>query len=577
MNTKRFFLGMAGMIATMAMFTACSQNEAEDIVPISKNNVISLTSSMETMRGVSDPQTNALSANNTVGVFVTSGETTITNGDNNQHSVGNEGVLSTTKAMYYPAEDGAKVNIYAYAPYKSGIALATANSFSVATDQSAEAGYLSSDLVSASKENQASSESAVSLTFGHKMSQLQITINNQASLDLSEAAVYITGTKITTTFNPSTGTIGDATGDATDIKSVAALGTDTKAYTIVVPQTIAANTALVKITTSEKTYIAKLSAAATLASGKAYKFSVTLTSSTEPVVEVPISLSATSITEWGTPTDIGTATMEEVVSYEIGDYVLTDGTFMKASAYATASADDKAKVAGIIFSKNVSTIDAEAGYNAYAVGLSRKKQSFTANTDYPDQMCTPLLGTSFADAFGDLDGRTRTSQMLECSYYNALDADGKTAFIGNLSWYTKTISANASDWFLPSFGQLMQILNNLGGASITSSSVTVGSSTAEVACLDATQEGTVVEALLAKITAAGGANDVFKKGNIDYASSSENGSANNTGHSGKIWGLKIKATNSDTEWNGLTVGRHYSRGTTQYSVIPVAAVTLPTE
>ena len=193
MKQNNIFLGMAGMIATMAMFTACSQNEAEDIAPISKNNVISLTSSMETMRGVSDPQTNALSANNTVGVFVTSGETTITNGDNNKHTVGNGGALSTTTPMYYPAEDGAKVNIYAYAPYKSGIALATASNFSVATDQSAEAGYLSSDLVCASKENQASSESAVSLTFGHKMSQLQITINNQASLDLSEAAVYITG------------------------------------------------------------------------------------------------------------------------------------------------------------------------------------------------------------------------------------------------------------------------------------------------------------------------------------------------------------------------------------------------
>ena len=359
MKQNNIFLGMAGMIATMAMFTACSQNEAEDIAPISKNNVISLTSSMETMRGVSDPQTNALSANNTVGVFVTSGETTITNGDNNKHTVGNGGALSTTTPMYYPAEDGAKVNIYAYAPYKSGIALATASNFSVATDQSAEAGYLSSDLVCASKENQASSESAVSLTFGHKMSQLQITINNQASLDLSEAAVYITGTKIATTFNPSTGAIGDASGDATDIKSVAALGTNTKAYTIVVPQTIAANTALVKITTSEKTYIAKLTAAATLASGKAYKFSVTLTSSTEPVVEVPISLSATSLTEWGEPTDLGTANMEEVISYEIGDFILADGTLVKNANLTDAQ---KNNVVAVIFSTEVSETDKDAGY-----------------------------------------------------------------------------------------------------------------------------------------------------------------------------------------------------------------------
>ena len=113
-------------------------------------------------------------------------------------------------------------------------------------------------------------------------------------------------------------------------------------------------------------------------------------------------------------------------------------------------------------------------------------------------MCTSILGTAFTDVFSDLDGRTRTSQMLASSYYNALDTDGKNAFIGNLSWYTKTISGeNASSWFLPSFGQLMQILNNLGNAGITSSSVTVESSSSETSCLDATKEETKVTLFIA--------------------------------------------------------------------------------
>ncbi|MBQ8456667.1 MAG: fimbrillin family protein [Prevotella sp.] len=579
MNIKRIFLGMAGVIATMAMFTACSQNEAEDIAPIGKSNVISLTSSMETMRAANELQTNAINTSVKVGAFGVSGSATITNGNNNEYTVESTGSLTATNEMAWPSNTSAKVNIYAYAPYQSNWAYNSANAFAVNTDQSSNANYLASDLLYAKATDQSQTTEAIALNFTHKLSRINVTIKkgeDASAVTLNGAKVYITNTYTATTLNPSTGALAEAPSTAADILigtlSAEPTATGTTLYGITIPQAIAAATKLVKVTTTDKVYVAKLGSATTLEGGKSYNFTATIGTSTEAT----LTLGSVTLTGWGDATDLGSATMEEVISYEIGDYVLTDGTFMKASAYDTASAEDKAKVAGIIFSKEVSTIDAAAGYNAYAVGLSRKKQSFTTNTDYPDQMCTPLLGTSFADAFADLDGRTRTSQMLTSSYYNALDENGKAAFIGNLSWYTKTVSANASGWFLPSFGQLMRILN-LGGASITSSSITVESSTAEVTCLDATQEATVVEALLAKITAAGGANDVFKKGNIDYASSSENGSANNTGHSGKIWGLKIKAANNDANWNGLTVGRHYSRGTTQYSVVPCIAVTLPTE
>ena len=524
MKQNNIFLGMAGMIATMAMFTACSQNEAEDIAPISKNNVISLTSSMETMRGVSDPQTNALSANNTVGVFVTSGETTITNGDNNKHTVGNGGALSTTTPMYYPAEDGAKVNIYAYAPYKSGIALATASNFSVATDQSAEAGYLSSDLVCASKENQASSESAVSLTFGHKMSQLQITINNQASLDLSEAAVYITGTKIATTFNPSTGAIGDASGDATDIKSVAALGTNTKAYTIVVPQTIAANTALVKITTSEKTYIAKLTAAATLASGKAYKFSVTLTSSTEPVVEVPISLSATSLTEWGEPTDLGTANMEEVISYEIGDFILADGTLVKNANLTDAQ---KNNVVAVIFSTEVSETDKDAGYVGYAMGVKRIGASGGTKKQWYVQTAYNLGASTLVDAMKDLDGLSKAQTIRKNEIYTNLE--DKTNHVANLTDYSVTkTGTNLSEWFTPSYGQLILMLNNLGNAGITTSTITAGTDIGNYNPFYVSTDDTSAKnisdvfAAINVFTKKAGKGDILTVGNIDLGTITEN-------------------------------------------------------
>jgi len=310
MKTNKFFIGMASLVAAMA-FTACSQDEAElQQSNYSKGNVISLTYLLAQTRAASDPQTSALSTSNKVGVFVTSGSTTITNGNNNEHSVGAAGVLTTTNTMNYPTEDGAKVNIYAYAPYASGMALSSDNNFSVSTDQSAESGYLASDLVYASKAEQASSETAVALNFAHKLSQLQITIQNDANVDLSSAVVTVTGTKIATTFNPSTGVIGAASGEATDIKA-ATISAATTVYAIVVPQDLAAETELVKITTSNKAYVAKLTSAATLAAGKAHSFTVKLVEATTPVVEVPVSLNATSITEWGTPTSLGEADMEE--------------------------------------------------------------------------------------------------------------------------------------------------------------------------------------------------------------------------------------------------------------------------
>lgn len=310
MKTNKFFIGMASLVAAMT-FTACSQDEAElQQSNHSKGSVISLTYQLAQTRATSDPQTSALSTSNKVGVFVTSGSTTITNGNNNEHSVGTTGALTTSSTMNYPTENGAKVNIYAYAPYAAGMALSSDNNFSVSTDQSAESGYLASDLVYASKADQASSETAVALNFAHKLSQLQITIQNDANVDLSSAVVTVTGTKIATTFNPSTGVIGAASGEATDIKA-ATINAATTVYAIVVPQDLAAETELVKITTSDKAYVAKLSSAATLEAGKAHSFTVKLVEATTPVVEVHVSLNATSITEWGTPTSLGEADMEE--------------------------------------------------------------------------------------------------------------------------------------------------------------------------------------------------------------------------------------------------------------------------
>ena len=98
MKANKFFIGMASLVAAMTL-TACSQDEAElQQSNYNKGNVISLTYQLAQTRAASDPQTSALSTSNKVGVFVTSGSATITNGNNNEHSVGAAGALTTSNS-----------------------------------------------------------------------------------------------------------------------------------------------------------------------------------------------------------------------------------------------------------------------------------------------------------------------------------------------------------------------------------------------------------------------------------------------------------------------------------------------
>lgn len=316
MNTKIFFLGMAGMIATMAMFTACSQDEAENIVPISKNNVISLTSSMETMRAASELQTNALSTDVKVGAFGVSGSATITNGNNNQYTVGTTGNLTATNEMAWPSDASAKVNIYAYAPYQSNWTYNSANAFSVQTDQSSNDNYLASDLLYAKATDKTQTTEAIALNFAHKLSRINVTIKkgeDASTITLNGAKVYITNTCTATTLNPSTGALASTPSTVADILigtlSAEPTATGTTLYGITIPQAIAAATKLVKVTTTDKVYVAKLGSATTLEGGKSYNFTATIGTSTEAT----LTLGSVTLTGWGDATDLGSATMEEDV------------------------------------------------------------------------------------------------------------------------------------------------------------------------------------------------------------------------------------------------------------------------
>ncbi len=583
MKKNQLFLGLATIAAAVFSFSSCSQDElstAKAETP-DQGQEIRLTTGVSTTRGTNQSlQETAVAEGIKVGVSVTNnGDTSGFLDDkskNNPYTVsGTNLVAGTGNEICYPTSGN--VDIYAYAPYQSGWTVTDVNAnqnFTVQSDQTTDDNFLASDLIWATPiTNQASSESAVNLAFVHKLSKININItNNRDGLSLKGANIYILNTKPTIPINLKTGTLGTEDGDVTAIHAAtlatAEEPTSATASAIIVPQTLAANANFVKIVTDASynnsvstTLYAKLGA-----DGKEFKTNIKYDYTvTIKAASVELSLGGITIGAWGT--DSGSIIAEDAIG--VGDYVLTDGTFLKASALTD---ENKSSVAGIIFSTNVSTNDATT-YDAYVMGLTRQKKQYPVNDNKDTYVTSPAI-TTLADAISDMDGLYRTNTILASTYGQAIS---NTVF-NVATWYTdRAFTAGThSAWYLPSFGQLVEIFNNLGGANITTAlePVEMNSSSDYNITTDTGTMSTIMTTLQSKVTAVGISTSMFSvptSGNIQYITSTENGSTA-TDHKTKMWGIKI--TSSALVFN-KNMARVSEESANTYSVIPVAAVKLP--
>lgn len=167
---------MAAMSLSVA---SCTNEDMQDIQNADGRTPIALVSSVNNSRsanaGLQEAQ---LAKDMNVGVFVNNGEAgLIENGNNNRLAADGAGALVGGNAMYYPI-DGSAVSIYAYAPYSDGWALGE-NTFTVSADQSTDEGYLASDLLYGTPDNNSITSSAnpVSIHFKHKLSKLKLNFD----------------------------------------------------------------------------------------------------------------------------------------------------------------------------------------------------------------------------------------------------------------------------------------------------------------------------------------------------------------------------------------------------------------
>lgn len=475
MQDRRFFTSMAAALFLMAGFTSCTNDELEQ-KPLDGRTPINLTSSVATRSISQNIQDTQIAAGVQVGVFAQSGGTAIENGDNNALTADGTGGFTGGNTMYFPEEGD--VSIYAYAPYNSNWAgmLSTDNEFTVQTDQSSDANYCASDLMIGvpSTNPVPSTTEAVQLNFKHKLTKLNINFNvGTSGIDLKGATVKVKNVKTTATVNIETGIVTESTSPAVaDITAAVfdAAATTFTASVIFVPQTITANTAFVEVeTTSAGSFTAPLSQDVTFEGGKKYTYTAQFTGGGDPDEPVEIELKVGSVVDnWED------ALLDQ---YAIGDYLTKDGRILKESELSSLGNADaiKSAVVAVIFSKEVSDKDKAAGYNAYAMSLdivgSKKwaqSNELLYNTDKDI--------SEYADAKADLDGIENTIDVLANPNYFAgieTDEEAKKAYAFQYCQREENQnvipSLSSSGWFVPSFGQMIQIIENLGGVTIDES------------------------------------------------------------------------------------------------------------
>ncbi len=282
MKTKHYFFFAA---AASLMFIACNKENGQTIddglLRLSTENIISETPKSTAQ----DLQLTQFASGEKVDIFLVEdvNGTATTTGDNItqyiqplQYTADGNGGL--TNVQYWPTSGN---GLHIYGVYPSGAAGASASynstniSFSVKADQSSDTNYKASDLMTGKPENNPVSRTAsnVPLTFTHLLSKVNISLsagNGFEASDLSNAKVYIQNTKPSTTFNVQNTTLGTTSGTTSDIT----VCTGATGSAIIVPQTVNASTAFIKVVVGGGEYIYKLAAQTEFKQSSVYTYSI---------------------------------------------------------------------------------------------------------------------------------------------------------------------------------------------------------------------------------------------------------------------------------------------------------------
>ena len=282
MGRKRFLI-MAAVVLPVAL-TSCGNGD--DIMTDGERTELRLSSGIEMQaRAAFTAADTQIPGGESVTVYVdeTAGEPQY---EQNVLTTDGNGGLSGGLKMFFP-ESGRNADIYAFHTNAvwTGAYPTAALTHTVSVDQSNLVNYAYSDLLYARTTNVAKTTLAVPLTFYHLLAKVQIAVkagNGLTSADI--CGITIGGTQTQAVFTPAKGTAPNAVdvaaaGPANDIITGADPTEDFAAAhyndVIIVPQTVAVNTAFIVVHLTTGDLIYRLPANTAFTSGKRYIYQIT--------------------------------------------------------------------------------------------------------------------------------------------------------------------------------------------------------------------------------------------------------------------------------------------------------------
>lgn len=201
------------------------------------------------------------------------------------------------------------------------------------------------------------------------------------------------------------------------------------------------------------------------------------------------------------------------VTVNVGDYFYrtTDGGWTVSANHVSS----KGTCIGIVFSTSVSETDKAAGYRGYVVALNNAGNA-----------------TWGGNAPADVDKYSAKTDLDGLSHMKAVEAniDSYLAFKTARDYNVTLPTSGTSGWYLPSIGQLWQILVNLGGVQDSWANYSEGYWKIDDDLNSNGYLSTVKTKLSNKFNPVGGS---FPTSNDEYDWSS----SGHSGNTGKAWGV----------------------------------------
>lgn len=332
---RNYFYALIALILAAAM-SSCI-NDKEEIVPGGNQNIRLYVAGVETRTTIDNINIGNVHTSNYIGAYGFVSGSLIENCSNVKYSVSERGNMTGDKDMV--VKENSSVTICAYAPYnKDWEKHDIHHTFTVSSNQSKSEEYMASDLLFANETKTiTAADYSVGLNFSHKLARVQLTINKDAQVgDLKNMTIKIKNTKLSTTFQPSSGEVETANDEVLGTTSEIIIAEDieitttpTTAYGIIIPQSVVGNTELFCISNDNKEYTVKLQNGIQFVGGNSYAFTITIMPK-----DVNLTINSTIVTDWDTQTvnnddyalqeteDGSNTLMPEILNLDIKNFVL---------------------------------------------------------------------------------------------------------------------------------------------------------------------------------------------------------------------------------------------------------------